>query len=1161
MEEPLEAELVETKPVQTTGPIATAAPRLPFQPPPRRSLMPILGCGFALFAVLLLACGGVIYALYQAGSELTAGLANQAPPPPEFRLTQETAKITAALDGTWQVAANDPQYREVRRLLRELDKAQSADNSPAFEKLVDWPAHMERFCEAYRYQPINFRERAQLSSMERDDFCMPLEANNFKIAAVDQLTPDDWLVYTYAQDGELTDAAYLFLVRRRDGVWKLVDWAEVAELRWAAEHNGGAAGPSGDFAFDDQQHLIDDVTQADTLRGNGNILGAEALLRQAERRSGVPPQHNSNRYLIALRWHALGNHAETERVLQSVSDPDHFPWVHDLMALTQYERGDYQAALKAIDRFERVAGFYYDMALLRTRCHIALKQKEQAAASALTLVRHRPDNDEALSLALRQMPPGELEKLFALLPAEAESADRLVRYARTVLYDDAVEAHQQLRAYIAKQYPDSSHLPQLDAQLLHYQGELELAVSKLEELIKRETNEEQLRSARGLYLSLLLELGTAAEAYQRAKNPRTTMAAMTEGIAYDEAQISLSQLEKILPLHRQREPEDPKLPWYAAQIAMHKNDWRQAVVELNKAIATLPDGDERESQEEELQHQLLEARYHLGEALDMYQEADDQTEVYQSLAALMEQAGDWSTLRQLNDLHSGGVSDLWWQYYRLRVEEAEARKAQDAGQLTRLLTRYQQLAAANASSKTVFPYMLSGRIENLGIEGSGWRQFVEQHEAPVTLFSRLVARFRRERNEAALAELIALFEQRFPDDNVLVSFDLDRMWEKKDYPAIIARFGSRPIDATNNRNYSLARNIRERLLISYLIQGDTANAWKIASEPTADLEQQWLVRLAEGQPEQIRAFLTEHAEDMYAPLELDEDAQRVPAISKFLQSDEFRRLREEHPPSLGFSHIGTNATLFYPDVTEWTEDSIRERLSKVGLKDVVVLKLPRPPLLSNVFRLTTPTGECFLTCGTEKYVTAADLRTHGGHLDPAFATALAGHRQWIVLELARGLEDQRGESWTKLVAAFTPGANALSGSIAEGGKVQAVMTPELATQLVASPDKLPALLVPLGIANWVPRTVKDEAAEEEERTWYARCRAVDHGNSPGRILVRWTQGEASEDLWLEVISVKHQHWGQYEIVAKLEETSFLNPQFKQGDKVKISPHQIREWKE
>jgi hypothetical protein len=438
---------------------------------------------------------------------------------------------------------------------------------------------------------------------------------------------------------------------------------------------------------------------------------------------------------------------------------------------------------------------------------------------------------------------------------------------------------------------------------------------------------------------------------------------------------------------------------------------------------------------------------------------------------------------------------------------------------------------------------------------------LESHNEPARLFSGLAARFHREQNPQALEELLAFAKRKFPNEGVLRQYELDQLWEKQDYAGVIAFCAALPDKPDPNRYDRFASNRRERELLSHLMLGDTVQAWKLASEPPENIRQQWLVRLAEGNASAVRDFLNENGERLYSPLSLDEAAS-VPALAAFLNSDEFRRLRAELPMPFSFDYFPPRALIFYPETANWSDDSLRERLRQGGLAEWEVQKLAQPPLITNTFRLRSPSSAAYtLTFGDAPYVTAADLQNEGQHLGVAMRTAVASHRQWVSLSMESGSKKKEDEqAWLKIISALAPDAVAIWAWPPESEALSVVVTPDVAQQLGTNPEKLLTFTTPTGTSNWLPVT-EDFDTERENSRWYARCRAVAQGGAPGRVQVRIERGRAREDQWLDVVAVRHEHWGNYAIDARLHYSSELKPLYRAGDLVRLESYEIRAWED
>lgn len=1164
-QEPIEAEIVDPRALPGGQASGLRQPDFPaYPPPPRRqhSKLVLVFMGLGLLSLLFL-CGGVGYSLYVA-------LSGEAQPTVEEQallartFAEDTVELVAALDGKWHVDASHANHREVRRLLRDLERASESYDSEAIENLVDWPAHMLRFSASYRFPIESVFDRIELNDAAKRNFDLPDEASDFRICHIVEQSPDVLYVYTYAGAGTLQHCPYLFHVRRAGGVWKLVDWCEIPERMWESEKNGLGVGPTqGDLEGDGQRYFVEVLVQSDPLIDEGTQQEAADVLRRAEGIAGLPALRNQNLHLLAVRWYLLNDNAEAKRLLEQSVDADAYPWVHHLAAKIAHDERRYDDALAAIGHYERTAGTHQELTLLKLQCQVQLKQTAAAAETALAIVRYAPEDFSHLWQVLAHIPSDRLPELMALLPPGSESRENLARAARRLLYDEKVDEYQAVRDYVASQAPGTSTLLSLDAQLLHYRGELEKALAKHQEIIDLAEDEESRSAARYQYVTLALELYRPLEVYERSNERREILELLVDEIEYGDGLITMPQLAPLVARHRELEPDDPNLPWYAAMVAIDQQAWPTALEEITRALGqreeaveSQDDDGEEDYRTTELKRRLLEVRCELGQALDAYRDAEDADETYRTLAANLERRQDWQTLRALSALHSPRGDDLWVRYYQLRSEEAEAMQAQDARRWGSLLNAYRHLLRDNESSETIYPYYLESRIEELSLEHESWQAVLANDPEAETQLPTLLARLKREGDRQAVQEFLAEVRVKFPENDLAFSEELNTLWEARDFRGVVQRLKDWN---WNQSNQFVSQYVwPERIVLSHLALGEADEAREVirAQENLAHL--QLAVLLAAGDAAGLRTHLAEHADELYLTIPVDAEWLRVPAIATFVGSEAYRELREEFPHAVEATYVSQHGLVFFPQVMTWTPESIRTRLAHVGLGDVTVQALPQPPLVRPTFRLQTTGGAYLVSCGGEPFGTVNQLQRENGYIAPAFGKAFESHQSWVAINPGGELLQDNDAMFFRILAALSEEGSALWASPAEVGRLAIPLTPALSQKLIADPVQLRAMATTTS-SVWISYWMEDDEHAWTATPWRARCQEAARGGASGRIKVRLARGSAREEHWLELVRVIGKPWGNYEIVGRLEAASILEPSLSAGDVAKFTTDEILAW--
>jgi hypothetical protein len=287
----------------------------------------------------------------------------------------------------------------------------------------------------------------------------------------------------------------------------------------------------------------------------------------------------------------------------------------------------------------------------------------------------------------------------------------------------------------------------------------------------------------------------------------------------------------------------------------------------------------------------------------------------------------------------------------------------------------------------------------------------------------------------------------------------------------------------------------------------------------------------------------------------------VPAVKKFLASEEFRQLRNEFALAIDETYPNARAVLLYREAPMWTKERLTERVRELGLNDITVEALPQPPLMQPTFRLRWNASECLVAFGDKPYVSNKELRGYGS-LPEELQSVVETHQGWATIELERGASEADNVVWRKLVSSLAPEALALWAWLPQSEILRTRITPEVAQKLRG--DALEQLAQPLGSGAWMlpsSNSVEEDEDEPDATAWYAKSRAATASGKLGRIRTRVAWGSAAEEHWLDVVAIHDEHWGNFSLDAKLTQDSALYPDFRKGDVVRVTRYDIEAWEE
>jgi tetratricopeptide (TPR) repeat protein len=1072
--------------------------------------------------------------------------------------------IQTELDGTWQVAADDPDYAAIRRQLVRLERAQAGGDPEKMTELVDWPRYNERYFAAYRFQPINGLNKLRLKQIARDDFSMPGEAHDFRIAADTRLGEHDWIIYTYAQQGSLADISYIFQFHRDDDQWKLVDWCETMELRWQSEFSGMGAGPLVDDAEGDRQRqFVELLLESDEFQAEYDFPQAQATLRRAETVGGMYRLHDSNLNLLALRWHNMGEAEEALRLYQLAEDPDRVPWLHYTASMSYYSQEDYQHALEAAVKCRQNGGLHLEAELTKARSLQELGRTEEAAEVAVALLNYQADNGEAISLALQNMPPHRLGELIEALGGGDEALSRIIEHASSLLYDDDVAAYEACRSLVAGHTPESPKLLELDADLLHYQGDLVAALAKYREYLARlsaPTDQEAREVALSSWISIAMKLHSTQGLYEQTAWKQEILELLTDGINYEEAWIGLDELAEMLPLHLRAEPDDPRNAYYTALVAADQKQLDEAAQAYRAAIAHLQDHPDEDDPNlvDSLEYGLLNVRYQKGEALAAYRESADRDAAFRSLAELMEYASDWPALEELLELYSptDESAKLRTRYYRLRIEQHRAVAANDTPRISRTIRDLQQLQRDNEEVGELYEFQLTSQINALVVESPDYMDYLwHQEEAPEAVFRSLVRHFEETRQAEDLAQVVRFFRKEFPDSEALFEYELEQLWRDGDYAGYINKVGPWPAERIVAQGYR-GQEIRERLTLCHLLLKDRIDAWVVALQPEPDRDLQILVKMATNDESAVDELLAEDAENSYFMVPPAHAWLAVSDITSFLRGSDFRQIRSELPLPPGGLSTGTHAMLLYPQV-KGDHASLLDPLLEAGFED---LQLQHLDLDSNSYRLITAEGECLVTIGSGPLMPPEEIDDYVWSDEESFIQAAQSHQGWLALELPLGSTAAMQDAWHRLLMILVGDASVVWISPEETSSLTLIDPQQIAR--LRQGDPLSALR-DSSVSAYLPFGNQGEFMYHPsgDRRWRAKMQQAATEAAGGRIQIALNQGSVVEKVWLKLREVKHQNWGTYVIHAEMEQNSKLNPYLFAGDLMRVQPYTILQWED
>lgn len=1117
--------------------------------------LPLVGCGAVVFFGLLLICGGV-YTAFQVAS--TEELFKVEPPPPPV---EEITVNVRLLDGDWENDIDRKTRSKAGRFLSQLEEVSANEGQEAFMRLVDLDAHMERCYSSFRHA-LDYMTKRELDDIERNSFNMPQGAGGYRIAAIEEPNEGDLLVYAYAQEQEMANTPYVFHLRSdSSGRLKLVDWQEIPERIWAASFDGTGAGPiDGDFDRTRQEEIYSDLQTADNAMNIGDYAAAETAISQAEWRGGISSLADRNRYLIARRWQWIDRPDEALRICNETESPGEYPWLDLIKAEIYSDRDEHEKVLECAERYEAAAGFHWSVMLYKSNALRALGRTDEAVAATIAVVKHQPDNYQSLTALFTNVPADRFSEAIADAPTTPDFINQLIGRSSSLLSMKKPAMYDAVRAFVAEHAADKSALVKLDANRLHYQGNLEEALDLYEKrLAGLDNKSDDFSTALYDVASLSFSVYEPIEAYDKTKHPRELISLLYDDVEYDGELVTYEDFTEIAGRHIEKDPSDPMNHRYKVFVAVQDEDWKQVKQETLAALDALTDSELDEYEAENLRYTHHQALYHLDEWRDAYRKAEDKDDFYLDLAPMILLGDGTQNLKELNELHAENSKSLWLKFYQIRVAEEEAKETDSERSQRALIRRYRFLKSENALTEEIYPYSIQSRITALTVQSENWREAFNEADEAENLFRGFVNRFQERGDEKGLNEFVALFRSRFPENIALKSHELEKLISEKKYQQVIAKTSPWPPAETGNTYFPVYqwRQLRFR---SQLILGDFVGAQQTANLPDVDHSLQLALLIAQGDAAGIKALLEDEETQINCSVPPNPEWMPAPSFAKFVKSPEFRSILSEHPPWLNREDFSQRAMMLFEEPVELSKSSIETSLQEADRADAIVEILQGEAMVSQTARITL-NGRHYLLSWSRDNAEKQDALLPAPDSTPAdVATVMKKCPHWISLEEVAQAGSAKPSDFYSIANLVADGARAFLtddenytshvGLFENGFEAARDQGEKLRQSLDVFEGYM---VIPTG--NNRPETPNMYLDNSR------RCRQMAGGKASGEAQITIRCGGALERHWLTITEVKHTGWDGYELIAKFQDDSQLNTFIHSGDVVRIHSYEITDWRD
>jgi predicted Zn-dependent protease len=458
----------------------------------------------------------------------------------------------------------------------------------------------------------------------------------------------------------------------------------------------------------DQAYAIEsDLPILPMLRARAfNALGQfEEAEAQARSYIGELGSDDFGSYLLGTALAGMGKKDEAAEAFRS-GFADNSSSSNNLVGLASVVGADgVQEIADRFARFERPKAHFSEIAA-------ALVEQENAPALAAVIDRHRaiaprdPHNDyyqgelhwmqqeyeqaaEAFRLALANS--SETERvgcqkalrnslLYAGKPAEAYRAmpdadDTFFTICNHLVTERDADGLDEVTSLHAERQPDDSWLPYFRGEAHLIRGQYEQAAAAFKPMLNAQLSDGARSSYHDEYLVAEINAGHPLEAYQAVPDAEEAFLKAANRLLSDR---NPDDLEKLVSLHAERQPDDPYLAYFRGEVPYLRGQAAEAAAVFEPLLKKeLPEG-----LREPCYREYLRCMFDLGEPIEAYRAVPDAAFAFEFVAdILLDRWNGADQLEQLISAHSERLpDDPWLPYYRGRLLMARS-QYDDAAEL------------------------------------------------------------------------------------------------------------------------------------------------------------------------------------------------------------------------------------------------------------------------------------------------------------------------------------------------------------------------------------------------------------------------------------------------------------------------------------------------
>ncbi len=845
----------------------------------------------------------------------------------------------------------DPQQTEIQSFLDGIVQPIEDHQRDKWFESVDIEHFRQRLNRSPWVRSLSLIDRATLAktTIPKLQFDLPAQFARIDIVRINSWAQkpgaattgqDDKLVFTYAFRQNEKCEQLLFWVRKSGVNWKLVDWEWVesglSEVEGAGLWNAVTRDKRGATFLD----AFAQIQAADQLGYSDGNRTAQ-LLKLGESREIPDSIRDQFRYWLMIRWNRHYAHAEVRRIASQVADPDRLPAVHAFVAAACEATGEYKEALDSLTRFEELAGFSPD----RAKSHARLLQRSHRRDDALAEWRRvsdfGPEDVEALSALQGLLQSDQSSEVFDRITSAREPVKLASQFVMRNNY--------QLTTVMLKRYldfakgiaPTADHALDIEALWLSKSND-HLAAAALHR--KRAELQGSPESQSGHWVNFFKEMQKADElvaGFLEHPDPKAAFQLLVEGIDFGEGFVSVDVLPELLDAVREKLPGDPLLLYYEGYVAAERQRFveaRERFLAAKKAIAgrrtelaAIEDSDDPapgqsdinslDSLASQIDNQLHEIRYELGEDVEILNDSQQDEMCYQTLARLANEYRHWTALDRLNQsFEKSGSKNIWLPYY-------QACSLLGSRDFAGARARLQLIASRENEEPSASYYCRSFQRELDSAEFPDPLQAFLNSNDRLESFQHISQRLLVDRDWTRLDQLVDAY-QTDPDDPDVALIRLEMAWRRGDDASLVERLTPWPTDLMKTQFYLLS-SWRERLVRSLIRLGRHDEARERAAEMFERFDETWPLVMCDIAGGKSTAGIDRILESD-DPMERDRLLNRINSEPDFRQiflEPDFAELRAKYVFEMPYYSDSVSLTLLQSKPADMTESFLRQRLS------------------------------------------------------------------------------------------------------------------------------------------------------------------------------------------------------------------------------------------